>query len=111
MNTNHPAEVTADRNKRELIIYWQDGHESHYPFAGLRAVCPCAECQGGHAHMGQPPDPRRVRDEKMGDLNLQAIEAVGGYALQIAWSDGHSAGIYTWSFLRAACPCSLCLAE
>jgi DUF971 family protein len=25
---------------------------------------------------------------------------VGRYAMQIAWSDGHSTGIYTWERLR-----------
>jgi DUF971 family protein len=28
--------------------------------------------------------------------------AVGNYAVQIHWSDGHSTGIYTWEALRDA---------
>ena len=48
--------VTADRNSKELIISWSDGAECRYPFAGLRAICPCVECKGGHANMGGPPD-------------------------------------------------------
>ncbi len=110
MSVIHPSDITADRNKRVLVIRWKDGHESRYPFDGLRAVCPCVECQGGHANMGKPPDPRKVRDEPLTDLNLEHVEVVGSYALQITWSDGHSTGIYTWALLRAACPCAQCLA-
>jgi DUF971 family protein len=111
MAEDRPIEVTADRNKREFLIRWEDHHESRYSFDGLRAVCPCVECKGGHAHMGQPPDPRKVKNEATSGLNLEQVEAVGSYALQITWTDGHSTGIYTWSYLRAACPCRQCLPD
>lgn len=104
-----PTDITADRNQRLLFISWSDGHESSYRFAGLRAVCPCAECRGGHANMGKPPDPRVVRDTPESDINLEQVVSVGTYAIQMYWSDFHSAGIYTWDLLRAACPCPLCL--
>ena len=29
-----------------------------------------------------------------------AIHYVGQYALQFVWSDGHSAGLYTFAYLR-----------
>ena len=61
--------------------------------------------------MGEPPDPRIVRDAPVDGLNLERIEPVGSYALQFHWSDGHSTGIYTWTLLRAACPCAICLSE
>jgi DUF971 family protein len=104
-----PTGVKADREKRILTIEWNDGHVSDYPFAGLRAVCPCAECKGGHANMGAPPDRRVVRDTEDPDLNVESIEQVGSYALTFRWSDGHSTGIYTWEYLRQACPCPQCL--
>ena len=106
-----PAAITADRKHKTVTITWNDGHESVYSFAGLRAVCPCVECKGGHAHMGGPPDPRVVRDAVDSSLDLQRIEQVGSYALQFFWSDGHSTGIYTWDVLRTACPCEECLPE
>jgi DUF971 family protein len=104
-----PKQITADRRKRMLYIGWDDGHESHYRFSGLRAVCPCVECKGGHAQMGLPPEPRVVRDTPLVDLNLEQVVAVGSYAIQFYWDDGHSTGIYTWELLRAACPCENCL--
>jgi len=109
MNRLRPTGVSADRNTRIVTITWSDGHLSKYPYAGLRAICPCAECRGGHAHMGQPPDPRQVRDTVNDEIDLAQVGAAGNYALQFAWSDGHSAGIYTWEYLRQACPCKLCL--
>ena len=99
-----PTAVTADRNRRELIISWNDGHQSHLPFAGLRAVCPCVECRGGHAHMGQPPDLDKVRATLNEGVTLEKVEAMGSYALQFVWSDGHYTGIYTWEYLRRADP-------
>jgi len=111
MNKIKPTDITADRNEKLLKITWNDGHESVYPFAGLRVVCPCAECRGGHANMGQPPDRRVVRDTPKENMTIQAIEAVGSYAIQFSWGDGHWAGIYTWEFLRQACPCPICLPE
>ncbi|HEX6387416.1 MAG TPA: DUF971 domain-containing protein [Anaerolineae bacterium] len=104
MTKSRPTNITADRTKRTLTIEWSDGVTCDYPFAGLRAVCPCVECRGGHAHMGAPPDPRIVRETRNEALNLERIEPVGSYALQFFWNDGHSTGIYTWEYLRQACP-------
>jgi len=40
--------------------------------------------------------------------HLLNVEAVGSYALTIAWEDGHQYGIYRWDYLRALCPCPEC---
>ena len=111
MERTRPTGVTANRTKRVLIVIWDDGHESEYPFDGLRAVCPCVECKGGHAHMGLPPNPADVRFATQTELTLDNVAPVGAYALQLTWSDGHSTGIYSWDYLRSACPCSICLPE
>ena len=104
MNSPKPTGVTADRNERVLIVKWNDGHESHLPFAGLRAICPCVECKGGHDNMGGPPDLEVLQNTRDESVNIEKVGAVGSYALQIEWSDGHTGGIYTWSFLRQADP-------
>lgn len=98
-----PTHVTADRSKRLLLIEWSDGAACEYPFAGLRAICPCVECRGGHAQMGGPPDVRLLYTVKNETLNLESVQAVGSYALQFFWNDGHNTGIYTWDYLRQAC--------
>lgn len=111
MANKNPSGVSINKTERIVSISWQDGHESHYPFDGLRTICPCVECKGGHQYMGAPVDPWTVRDAEPGDISLRDALPVGSYAIQFYWSDGHSSGIYSWSLLRDACPCSICLPE
>ena len=85
-----PTGVTADRNERELRITWSDGRECHYPFAGLRAICPCVTCKGGHDNMGGPPDLSVLHSTKNEGISIENIHAIGSYAIQIVWSDGHT---------------------
>ena len=33
-------------------------------------------------------------------FDLERFEAVGGYAIQLFWADGHSSGIFSYSYLR-----------
>lgn len=42
------------------------------------------------------------------DVEARSIELVGGYAIRIDWSDGHSTGIYPYEQLAALCPCAAC---
>lgn len=110
MDRETPQGITANRQSRELIIEWADGHRSAYPFGLLRAACPCASCRGGHANMRSEPD-EDVFTQILPDspkTRLLSIEPVGSYALTIAWEDGHHYGIYNWHFLRALCPCPEC---
>ncbi|MBI4771949.1 MAG: DUF971 domain-containing protein [Chloroflexi bacterium] len=108
-----PAGITADRGRKVLTVRWNDGHTSEYGFAGLREACPCAECRGGHENMGAPPDPNLFTiplAPRKSDV-VNALQAVGNYALQITWGDGHQYGIYAWETLRGLCPCETCRAE
>lgn len=98
-----PTGVKADKSKRVLTITWSNGRSCDYPFAGLRAICPCVTCKGGHDNMGGPPDLDLLHNTQNDDLMLEAINQVGGYALQLVWNDGHDTGIYTWAYLRQAC--------
>ena len=58
----------------------------------------------------------RLPDEHVFDMpeedapstHLVNVQAVGSYALSIAWEDGHDYGIYNWEYLRALCPCQIC---
>lgn len=102
-NKIKPTQVTADREKRLLTIQWSDGRECAYSFAGLRAVCPCVLCQGGHDHMGRPADRLLLEKSRNDELNLVAANSVGSYAVQFVWTDGHDSGIYTWDYLYEAC--------
>jgi len=37
-----------------------------------------------------------------------SAHAVGRYAIQFNWQDGHSGGIYSWEYLRRVCQCQEC---
>lgn len=108
-----PTGITADRETRQILISWSDGHESIYPFALVRYACPCAECRGGHDKMGSVPDPEvfTLPDEISPKTQMRNLEAVGTYAITIEWQDGHHFGIYNWKFLRALCSCPACRME
>ena len=105
-----PASITANRETSELIIEWKDEHMSRIPFSLLRNACPCAECRGGHDKMGSTPPPEvfAMELEYTPRTQLSNIESVGTYALNPQWEDGHQAGIFTWGYLRALCPCLIC---
>ncbi len=105
-----PTGITANRQTREMTVIWSDGHTSVYPFGLLRAACPCASCRGGHENMSPVPD-EEVFQAQLPDsaqTRINQVEAVGSYAITIAWEDGHHFGIYNWYYLRKLCPCAEC---
>ncbi len=93
-------------------IAWSDGHVSHYPFDYLRDLCPCALCNdereknarlkasGGTTTAVLPMFKPKVK--------AKGASAVGNYAIQIQFTDGHSTGIYSYEHLREICPCEAC---
>ncbi len=105
-----PVSITANRQKKEFTVIWDDDHVSLYPFSLLRAGCPCAECRGGHDKMGDTPDPsvfsRELPDSPA--TRITTVLPVGSYGITPVWEDGHDAGIYKWDYLRALCPCGEC---
>ncbi len=105
MSGEIPTDITANKLTGELSITWNDGQTCIYPFALLRAACPCASCRGGHEYMSAEPDPEvyAKKLEESPATRLRRVEAVGSYALMFEWEDGHSYGIYNWHYLRALC--------
>ncbi len=98
-----------------LEIDWQDGHRSKWTFAWLRDACPCATCIDERQQQGRiagQPKPKPANPLQMYTPPPKPASAhpVGRYALQFNWLDGHSAGIYSWEYLRRACQCPECTA-
>jgi ATP-binding protein involved in chromosome partitioning len=85
----------AQADAQTLAITWADGVESAYPVRALRLACACAQCVDEWSGEG-----RLEPDTVPEDVHPLRIEAVGRYAIQIAWSDGHASGIYPFRRLR-----------
>lgn len=99
-----PVRITVDTEGQELAITWGDDHRSTYPLDGLRRACPCVTCRGGHARMGDPPDPAVLDAPARQRWDDVRVQPVGGYGLRVTWDDGHDDGVYTWQRLRALAP-------
>ena len=82
----------------ELAIHWNDGTESYFTLENLRRACPCAACGGEPDVLGQLVRPHVSYSDK--SFELIGFDVVGGYALQPRWKDGHSTGIYSFTYLR-----------
>lgn len=96
-----------------LEIDWQDGHKSAWGFAWLREACPCATCVEQRELEGRRPGEAKARPAELLPMftppaKPKSAQAVGRYAIQFNWSDGHSGGIYSWEYLRRMCQCSEC---
>ncbi len=94
-------------------VQWSDGHASHYDFVYLREHCPCASCADERSR-----EAARTAEQNPASPNplpifrprpsARAAAPVGNYAIQISFTDGHSAGIYSFDYLREICPCPDC---
>lgn len=89
-----------------ITFKWEDGHVSAYPARELRLACRCAHCveeMSGRPILNPTTVPANVRAKQ--------IDLVGGYAITVAWTDGHATGIYSFQDLRSRCPCDACAAS
>jgi DUF971 family protein len=115
-----PEHIAISKSKG-IKIDWKDRHHSEYGLAYLRDECPCATCTGAHGTV--PQKSNYAADGAMNGggkdlfpmykptLRMLSVEAVGGYAVRIDWSDGHNTGIYSFDHLRNICPCEECRAK
>ncbi len=110
VNSTNPKEIAVSREKREVRVRWQDGHESVYSFDLLRKECPCAVCNDQRRNPGPPGGLALLSGPvvRAGDIQATEVKPVGRYAINFVWSDGHDSGIYSYSFLREMCPCPTC---
>jgi DUF971 family protein len=93
-------------------ITWSDGHASRFPFPYLRDLCPCALCNDERDKKkrieGSPSSASAVLPMFKPRVTAKGAKAMGNYAIQIEFSDGHTTGIYSFEHLREICPCEAC---
>lgn len=87
-----PQNLTVHSQSRVLEISFSDGANFRIPFELMRIYSPSAEVQG------HGPGQETLQTGKR-DVDLQALDPVGNYAVQPRFSDGHDSGIYSWDYL------------
>ena len=96
-----------------MEIDWADGHRSAWNFAWLRNACPCATCVDERTQQGRKAGQPKAKPADLLPMYAPpakpaSAHAVGRYAIQFNWLDGHSAGIYSFEYLRRHCLCGEC---
>ena len=94
MNTQAwPTELRLSKDRKTLTVAFDTGERFELAAEYLRVKSPSAEVQG------HSPEERKTVPGKR-DVMILEIQPVGNYAVRIAWTDGHSTGLYTWERLR-----------
>ncbi len=86
-----------------IVIGWSDGSELRYSASNLRKRCPCATCREKHSGTQSSPKPLTLPVLSLAEaqpIAITGMRPVGNYAYNIAFSDGHDSGIFTFDFLR-----------
>jgi DUF971 family protein len=91
-DTPTPQDITVHSASKVLQIGFSDGSEFRIPFELMRVYSPSAEVQG------HGPGQEVLQTGKR-DVGILALEAVGNYAVQPTFSDGHDSGIFAWDYL------------
>src|SRR5438876_7357582 len=87
-----PIEIKLHQKSRVLEIAFSDGRSFRLPYEYLRVYSPSAEVRG------HGPGQEVLQTGKRA-VEIHTLEPVGSYAVQPAFSDGHSTGIYSWDYL------------
>lgn len=90
--TPQPTEIKLHRQLRMLEISYSDGQTFALSCEFLRVHSPSAEVRG------HGPGQEVLQVGKQ-DVEITRIEPVGSYAVQLAFSDGHDTGLYSWDVL------------
>ncbi|HTL26194.1 MAG TPA: DUF971 domain-containing protein [Burkholderiales bacterium] len=87
-----PTEIKLHQKSRVLEISFDDGKSFRLPYEFLRVYSPSAEVRG------HGPGQEVLQTGKK-DVEITRAEPVGSYAIQLAFSDGHETGLYSWDLL------------
>ena len=88
-----PTEIKLHQRSRVLEVAFDDGRRFELPCEFLRVYSPSAEVRG------HGPGQETLQTGKR-NVEITGVEPVGNYAVQLAFSDGHNTGIYSWDLLH-----------
>lgn len=91
-----------------LLIQWSDRVRTSYTARQLRDGCPCATCREKQRAKekeqteaaGRPRLLPVLTAAELKPLTILRMVPLGNYAYNVAFSDGHDSGIYTFELLR-----------
>lgn len=86
-----PDEIVVSRDRLTLTLSTQ-GRRDVLDAGRLRLACRCAWCTRDRL--------TDVFPEHFADVAIARVAPIGGHALHISFSDGHSRGIFPFQFLR-----------
>src|SRR6266540_1517293 len=93
MSSGHfPTEIKLHQKSRVMEIAFSDGRIFRLPYELLRVYSPSAEVRG------HGPGQEVLQTGKRA-VEIRSLKPVGSYAVQPAFSDGHSTGIFSWDYL------------
>jgi len=87
-----PPHLEVTPGKDALKVVPKTGEPTELSAEMLRVMSPSAEVQG------HSPD-QRVTVAGKRNVKIDRLEPVGSYAVKIVFDDGHSTGLYAWSYL------------
>ncbi|MCX2979787.1 DUF971 domain-containing protein [Halieaceae bacterium IMCC14734] len=87
-----PSAVKLHKKSAVLELHYEDGSDFQLRCELLRVYSPSAEVRGHGS--GQ-----EVLQTGKKNVTITAIQAVGNYALQLTFDDGHDTGLFSWDYL------------
>ena len=82
-------------DERNLGVLWTDDRQDIFDVVALRRKCPCALCVDEWTH-----EPKLKPEDVKETIRPIMVQSIGRYAMNIQFNDGHSTGIYTFTYLR-----------
>ncbi len=84
-----------------LGVTWQDKHDSIFPFASLRRLCPCLDCEKNEAARREPEE---------SECKVEGLLRLEDASVMLHWADGHETLLLVEE-LRDLCACAACKGE
>jgi DUF971 family protein len=93
MSEPWPEELRLKDGGRMLVVRFDTGEQFELPAEYLRVESPSAEVKG-HG----PGQEQLVWGKR--DVRILKVDPIGTYAVRITFDDGHSTGLFSWSYLH-----------
>jgi DUF971 family protein len=91
-NEPYPITINLHQKSRILEISFDDNSCFELDCEFLRVYSPSADVKGHGPGQG-------VLQTGKENVSITEVEPVGNYAIKLLFDDGHSTGIYSWSYL------------